>query len=1560
MKKPIVILTLAGILSTSTMVPISSFAENIEEGTAVIYVSPDGRDSAVGTRDNPLQTLDGARRRVRGYSKNKPVEVIFREGTYRMTEGVSFTGADSGLNGNYVTYRAAEGENVVFTGSKKIDVNKLKPVTDPEVLAKIPSEARGSVAEVSLSEHGIELPEITYNDSAAVDNFPMLTLDRQDQMLSQWPNGDTNYTQWEEIISAGGTSNAKGGGIIKYAGTRAENWTEAKDAVLGGYPSVDFRFCFVPIASVNTEDKTITLACGTTAGFKNAESKRYKVFNLLEELDRPGEWYVDRDEQILYYYPPRNLSGAELELTVLNESFMTFDETQYVRFSGIDFEHNMADAVTIGKDTVAVEFSACKFKNLSRNGIVTTGDYGATIESRKADYVNAPSEIKISDCCFEHIGATAVELFSGERRELRAGNSVIQNNYFYDTPCITVNCDTVKFRGVENKFDHNTIHNTRFHAVGFKLSNDSEISNNELYNIGRECFDAAVLYNGRTFLSGGTKIYNNYIHDWLKKDPLIGYDIVGIFLDDMCSGIEIYNNLFVNGEAGIQIGGGHNNIATGNIFGNIRSKPFNTDNRGEAWVVDWSEVTTPISLMWDNNKFMNHYPWVRTAMENFNAPADNVVTGNIADKEIVIHERIEELGDVGNNLTVDASSFVDAENGDYRLRADSEAAALVPDAPNENNFDLTEKGVQQNGITRMERPSEETSVFRKLYPENGAKNVDPLRAELMWEKAPYADEYILTVAKDPEMRDVVLTKRCDFNYCTLDELEAGNTSYYWTVEAVNISANYKAEWKCADVPFLFTTTKYEVLDYTELKNEITAAEEYYAGMTEGDAKGQYPEGTKQDLKNAIDTATLWSWRGAGAATQAELDEQAKVLKSAKTVAQSKQIIGYSGIDMLFDESGRVPGAGAELSVEDDTIVIKKNMDATGLMNVSSAEIIPKIDIMCYKMKFEWGVDTAWLGMALRQEDITASAWSSCGYLICVKKDVIEFQSFPGKIFVEYPNTYIKDGEWVDIQYGALPTADGTRVIFIVDGVTVVDYTDESSNAVTTDGQMAIGFYNGNDKTVLSLKNADSLPEGGLTQTEPEKREYVGFGKLLSDSESWQKTGGSLKLDGDTLSFKGKDKTLYYTSGLKNSEGVDMNIKFNYGDSYQAVSLRNSDPTKEMTEADNYIMKVSRDTITLERYYSGNYELLAVADNKYIPDGETVNMRLAAVLNGSYVQLTLTVDGTNVFNFVDMNAMRTTGALAFSDVSGGGFEISAASGDTAIEDVAVADKSDIYWAADTAELTGEWRDSDSVGANSSAAKQTTDPAAKQTFVSTMQGSTYDFYYWSTVSEDGDENVTVTVEASGDTGARSTVINQRRGVSGWKYLGTYTPSDGRAFVTVTGSGEGTFTAGAVKLVSQSRERYEFAKIFEQVKNPVIIKTGSARAYIGKEEQRPEQAPMIVNNKTLVPLRFVSEAFGAEVSWDAFSSAATVSKDGKTLVFTLNSASYTSNGELRTTEQAATIRNNRLLVPLRVISEELRKQLFWDDRGLIILYDEGKIDATKDIDMIEGIIANMTMEE
>lgn len=94
-----------------------------------------------------------------------------------------------------------------------------------------------------------------------------------------------------------------------------------------------------------------------------------------------------------------------------------------------------------------------------------------------------------------------------------------------------------------------------------------------------------------------------------------------------------------------------------------------------------------------------------------------------------------------------------------------------------------------------------------------------------------------------------------------------------------------------------------------------------------------------------------------------------------------------------------------------------------------------------------------------------------------------------------------------------------------------------------------------------------------------------------------------------------------------------------------------------------------------------------------------------------------------------------------------------------------------------------------------------------------------------------------------------------------------------------------------------------------------------------------PIIDNGRTLVPLRAICEALGADVKWDGDTQTVTILKDNTEVKLIIGGVAYV-NGKLVTLDVPAKIVNNRTLVPIRFLSESMGCTVNWDDTAMVVL--------------------------
>lgn len=92
-------------------------------------------------------------------------------------------------------------------------------------------------------------------------------------------------------------------------------------------------------------------------------------------------------------------------------------------------------------------------------------------------------------------------------------------------------------------------------------------------------------------------------------------------------------------------------------------------------------------------------------------------------------------------------------------------------------------------------------------------------------------------------------------------------------------------------------------------------------------------------------------------------------------------------------------------------------------------------------------------------------------------------------------------------------------------------------------------------------------------------------------------------------------------------------------------------------------------------------------------------------------------------------------------------------------------------------------------------------------------------------------------------------------------------------------------------------------------------------------PDVPPMVKNGRTLVPVRVIAEGLGAQVAWDPATSTATISRKGQQVILRLNDKKAYINGKAVTMETPPVTYSQRMLLPLRFVGEALGTTVGWD---------------------------------
>jgi hypothetical protein len=598
-------------------------------------------------------TLEAARDHIRTLKERGelPVEritVTITDGVYYRDEPFTLDAADRG-DPVPIVYRAEPGATVRITGG--VVLTDFMPVESDAVRERL-GEHADHVVQCDLRAAGIddfgELRPRGFGQGgeAALELF----FDDKPMTLAEWPNGD-----WSTIAD---TPAGSDGGLFTYEGDRPARWVDEPDAWLHGYWTWDWADSYVPVASIDVESKTIhTAEPHGVYGYKKGQ--RFRALNVLAELDAPGEWYVDRESGMLYFWPPGPLEGARVEVSV-GRSLIQVTGASGIAFEGLILDQCRATAVRIEGGS-GIEFRGCTIRNIGSAGISISGG----------------TKHRVQSCDIFETGDGGVSISGGDRITLTPGEHEVVNNhiYRYSRWCRTYR-PAVMVSGVGNRIAHNRIHDAPHNGIQLG-GNEHIIEYNELFDICKETGDVGAFYMGRDWTTRGNIIRFNYFHD--IEGPYT-HGAMAVYLDDCASGATIHGNLFYKASRAAFIGGGRDNTVTNNVFVDCHPA-VHIDSRALGWAKEyavpgggWHMFEKLDAVDHDAPPYSERYPKLATILDEAPPePRGNVVARNIAfeSKWMDLPGTDPELVEQTDNWTEGDPGFVDIENGDFRIREDS-------------------------------------------------------------------------------------------------------------------------------------------------------------------------------------------------------------------------------------------------------------------------------------------------------------------------------------------------------------------------------------------------------------------------------------------------------------------------------------------------------------------------------------------------------------------------------------------------------------------------------------------------------------------------------------------------------------------------------------------------------------------------------------------------------------------------------------------------------------------------------------------------------------------------
>ena len=451
-------LTRRNILWASVAIIVMTSSMSVSLRAADFFVSGHGKDMWSGKRaepgedDGPFATIGRAQQAVRSIRKKDPqsaVRVIMRGGTYYLDSPLEFGPEDSGRQGAPVVYAAASGEEVVIRGGRCLEGGKWGEVNGRKTwVIDIPEvkEGRWNFRQLFVNSERRPRTRLPKVGEYRIEALPDSTISNE---------------VWHKPVRR-----------FVYAGTDIKPWHNLVDVeVVACCRWVDNR---LPIQQVDPDKRIVTFDRSSRFNLfelYHTKPSTYWVENVLEALEAPGQWYLDRPLGRLYYLPveSQNMGKAEFVAPSLSQVVRLVGRedapVRFLRFEGLTFAH------TEGPPPPDWAISS-----------------QAAADVPGALFLTHASRCSISRCRVEHVGTYAIELGSGCR---------------------------------DIEISHNRL--TDLGGGGIKVGHGSErttVADNEIVHAGRLFMSAVGIWIGH---SAGNNIIHNHIQDLNYSGISVGW-----------------------------------------------------------------------------------------------------------------------------------------------------------------------------------------------------------------------------------------------------------------------------------------------------------------------------------------------------------------------------------------------------------------------------------------------------------------------------------------------------------------------------------------------------------------------------------------------------------------------------------------------------------------------------------------------------------------------------------------------------------------------------------------------------------------------------------------------------------------------------------------------------------------------------------------------------------------------------------------------------------------------------------------------------------------------------
>lgn len=360
-----------------------------------IFVSPSGNDRGEGTRENPFATFARALVEVKEFAGKEPLSIWFNEGTYYLSETIEFKHEWSGSAENPIVFSALPGAEVIVKGSKLLDQLSWSEYRNGIYVTKVPAKLSFDQLFVNGKRQiRSRFPNYDYQNPIRGGKGYQQVTDGTDRRYDQWFSFDPD----------------------KFSN---KDWKHPETGIVHAFQSHNWGNMQYQIKEIKRAENKVMLAEGGWQlqrsygiGGKGKKASWFFIENIFEELDVPGEWFLDTETDQLYYYPETaiNLAEATIEVPVLKDLIQLKGSSEFpvknIQFSGFNFTHSTL--------TFMEEYEP-----------VARGDWA--IHRGGAIFMEGSENCIIEDCSFEYLGGNGVFMSAYNR------NNQVKNCVFVHT-----------------------------------------------------------------------------------------------------------------------------------------------------------------------------------------------------------------------------------------------------------------------------------------------------------------------------------------------------------------------------------------------------------------------------------------------------------------------------------------------------------------------------------------------------------------------------------------------------------------------------------------------------------------------------------------------------------------------------------------------------------------------------------------------------------------------------------------------------------------------------------------------------------------------------------------------------------------------------------------------------------------------------------------------------------------------------------------------------------------------------------------------------------------------